>query len=162
MEGLSFEDWWKLYPRKVGKLDAAKAYAAAIKKGYTHDELLLGIRGFNQLCLQRGTDRTFIPHPGTWLRAGRWQDEETKGITGSPGNDGMVRKSPPLNGCGTWISRRLDAGSFSAYFDGCEFTETSVICPSQARADYIINKFRHKLPDLIVEVRSTPARALTE
>ena len=126
---MGFPEFWSAYPRKVGKLDAAKAYAAAIKKGYTHDELLLGIRGFNQLCLQRGTDRTFIPHPGTWLRAGRWQDEETKGITGSPEMmEWYENRRPSMDAAlgSVFVDSTLGVSSL---FRGCEFTKISVICP---------------------------------
>ena len=146
-----FEDWWKLYPRKVGKLDAAKAYAAAIKKGSTDVELLDGLRRFCDLVHSRATDRTFIPHPGTWLRQGRWADEEGNQSVRN-GAVGMVPQIGHTDGCGIEIRCKIDAGSFAAYFSGCSFTEKVVIAPSQARADYIINKFRHRLPDLIVEV----------
>jgi len=146
-----FETWYSLYKRKCGKLDAQKAYQQALSKGATHAELLAGLTRFNQLLADRGTDRTFIPHPGTWLRQGRWADDEGNG-SGAAEPRALVCAKPIITGCAQEIVRRITSGNFSAYFSGCQFTETTVIAPSQARADYIINKFRHRIPDLIVEV----------
>jgi len=69
-----FDDFWKAYPRKVGKDAARKAWAA---KKPPLDETLAAIEA------QKGTDQwtkdggKFIPHPATWLNQGRWQDEIT-------------------------------------------------------------------------------------
>ena len=151
-----FEDWWKVYPRKVGKLDAAKAYAAAIKKGTSHDELLAGCRAFAILVLSRGTDRAYIPHPGTWLRAGRWLDDELSncGRSAELGEPLCPRdRTGARNDYAETIARRITDNVFQAYFSGCTFTETAVIAPTEARKAMLINRFRHKLPDMIVEVR---------
>ena len=150
-----FEDWWKLYPRKVGKLDAAKAYAAAIKKGATHDELALGIRAFCQLLLERGTDRSFVPYPATWLRDGRWMDEEIRqSIDPALAFGGSVlRTCPPVGSYGASLHQRLGPVFFQAYFSGCTFTDEAVLAPSQARKDTLLNKFQHRIEGLKVEVK---------
>jgi hypothetical protein len=65
-----FETWWKLYPRRVSRPDAAKAYARAVKAGTTPETLAQGVRQF----AFDGNPR-FIPHPATWLNRERWKDE---------------------------------------------------------------------------------------
>ena len=70
-----FLDFWSVYPRKVGKLDALKAYSAMIRQGYSEAEILSGAVSFAEMCRQEHTEARFIPHPATWLRAGRWMDE---------------------------------------------------------------------------------------
>lgn len=67
-----FETFWKSYPRKVGKLAAAKAYALVRKNGAGADEIIYGLE---QYLFSLPSDARFIPHPRTWLAQGRWMDE---------------------------------------------------------------------------------------
>lgn len=67
-----FDAFWKSYPRKVGKDAARKAYAKAAKSA-TSEEILTGVE--NLRVEVAGKEQQFIPHPTTWLNAGRWQDE---------------------------------------------------------------------------------------
>lgn len=71
----SFDDWWKQYPKKVGKLDARKAYRTAIKQGATPQDLLDGLQRHNANWKAMNTERQYIPNPASWLRKGRWEDE---------------------------------------------------------------------------------------
>ncbi len=71
-----FDRFWTLYPRKVGKGAARKAWAAALRRA---DEgaasIIAGITV--QTSLDRfdtRDDGRFIPHPATWLNADRWLD----------------------------------------------------------------------------------------
>ncbi len=73
---LNFHQWYSIYPRKIARGDAEKAYNQQLKKGYTHDELLAGLNGYNALIRKDGTDRKFVPYPATWLRSQRWLDED--------------------------------------------------------------------------------------
>lgn len=69
-----FEVWWKAYPRKLGKGQARKAFAGALKK--TTFEVLL--EGAKRYAGQReGQDPTYTAHPATWLNGERWLDEST-------------------------------------------------------------------------------------
>jgi uncharacterized protein YdaU (DUF1376 family) len=65
-----FELFWKAYPRRVGKKVAEKALAKALRE--TSIETIT-----EALARQTPswTDPKFIPHPSTWLNAGRWADE---------------------------------------------------------------------------------------
>jgi hypothetical protein len=71
-----FDEFWKAYPKKVGKDAAAKAFARR-KPGKELLALMLAA-----LDLQKATDQwrrdggQYVPHPSTWLNEGRWQDGE--------------------------------------------------------------------------------------
>lgn len=80
-----FTEWWLHYPKKVKKLDAEKAYRAALKRGVTPEELLQGLQRQKAAWKAKGTEPQYIPYPATWLRAGSWEDEfdtPTLGQTG--------------------------------------------------------------------------------
>lgn len=70
-----FTEWWPHYPKKVKKLDAEKAYRAALKHGVTPKELLDGLQRQKAAWKAKGTEPQYIPYPATWLRAGSWEDE---------------------------------------------------------------------------------------
>lgn len=69
--------FWPAYPRKVGKADAAKAFAKL-----KPDDALLAVM-LGALATQRDSDEwrrdggQFVPHPATWINGQRWQDEVT-------------------------------------------------------------------------------------
>lgn len=70
-----FAEWWTQYPKKVKKLDAEKAYRAALKRRVTPKELLDGLQRQKAAWKAKGTELQYIPYPATWLRAGSWEDE---------------------------------------------------------------------------------------
>jgi hypothetical protein len=67
-----FEKFWEVYPRKIGKAAALKAFEKAAKK--TDPAHIVE-------CVNRWVQVTnlpemqFIPHPTTWLNQERWQDD---------------------------------------------------------------------------------------
>lgn len=65
-----FDQFWKAYPRKVGKGQASKAFKAAIKKT-TLAELLAGLAIYRQ----NKPDYADWCHPATWLNGERWTDD---------------------------------------------------------------------------------------
>ena len=68
-----FEQFWSVYPRKVGKANAKKAWDNKV----TSDQIIKDI-AFNveQRILQgEWSDVRFIPHPATYLNGARWQDD---------------------------------------------------------------------------------------
>lgn len=68
----AFEEFWKVYPRKVGKDAAKKAFVKA--HAQANGDVVLGAQRYaNDPNLP--ADKNFIPHPATWLNAGRWDDE---------------------------------------------------------------------------------------
>lgn len=74
---VAFDEWYGLYPRKIAKGTARKAYSAAIGRGVPHADLVAGVRRHAAACA--GKDPKFIPHPATWLNGERWADEEPAG-----------------------------------------------------------------------------------
>jgi hypothetical protein len=69
----AFVEFWKQYPRKVAKGAAIKAWPG--------DDLLPVITLALDWQIKRWTDPQFIPHPATYLRQRRWEDEPGNGIT---------------------------------------------------------------------------------
>ena len=70
-----FEEFWTLYPRKVGKLKAYQSF----KKINPNAELFAKIMDALQDNLDnnanwRRDNGQYIPHPTTWLNQGRWDD----------------------------------------------------------------------------------------
>lgn len=70
-----FDEFWKQYPRKVGKGAALKAYAKARKEN-DHGTLVGAIAA--QRTWGIWTEDRFIPHASTWLNEQRWLDERPK------------------------------------------------------------------------------------
>jgi hypothetical protein len=70
-----FAEFWRLYPRKVGKTVAWRAW----QKVNPSSELVATM--LSVLAWQKQQDSwlkdggQFIPHPSTWLNQGRWEDE---------------------------------------------------------------------------------------
>jgi len=67
-----FEAFWKSYPRREARLDALKAYAQAMKIASAAD-ILAGVERYKRVMPE---DKRYRPLPASWLRAGRWMDEE--------------------------------------------------------------------------------------
>ena len=70
-----FDRFWKAYPRKTAKQDAAKAFARL-----NPDEALMTVI-LGAVEKQKQSDQwtrdggQYIPHPATWLNGRRWEDE---------------------------------------------------------------------------------------
>ncbi len=64
-------DFWPVVPKKVGKDAALRAFKSAVKRD-TLESILEGVKRWS--AESAGQDRQYIPHPATWLNAGRWQD----------------------------------------------------------------------------------------
>lgn len=73
-----FQEFWELYPRKVSKKEALKAW----KKLQPSLEVRVRIQEAVSAALTSPQwtkdDGRFIPHPATWLNQERWEDEETR------------------------------------------------------------------------------------
>lgn len=67
-----FEDFWRAYPRKVGKFAARKAYEKARRSGQaTQAELLAGVQRY----ITHKPAYADWCHASTWLNGGRWMDD---------------------------------------------------------------------------------------
>lgn len=68
-----FDEWWSLYPRKVGKPKALGAWKAATKR--TDPDVILAGLGAWLSFWKAKNEPEFVPHPTTWLNGERWNDE---------------------------------------------------------------------------------------
>jgi hypothetical protein len=71
MLGEDFTAFWAAYPRRVGKLDALKAYEKA-RKLDSAENILAGVAKYKR---HLPDEARFICHPATFLNKGRWMDE---------------------------------------------------------------------------------------
>lgn len=77
-----FLQFWAAYPRKVSKDDAFKAWRQLRPSHADLGEMLQALvvqKQSAEWCEEGGR---FIPHPGRWLRAGRWKDEGIEELHG--------------------------------------------------------------------------------
>lgn len=105
-----FEEWYQLYPHKVGRGQALKAYRSARKK-IGQAELLEAVKKFSGAVLRAGTEKRFVPHPSTWLTGERWADEDSPPAQNTP---------PPAEGRYAQIARRY--GSIAHSTDHADAT----------------------------------------
>jgi len=72
IEPKGFQEFWALYPRKVGRLAALKEYIRA-RRHASQAELLDGVAEY----IKMKPAYADWCHPRTWLSQGRWMDEAT-------------------------------------------------------------------------------------
>jgi len=68
-----FDEFWALYPRKISKATARKAWAKLDEQ-----QQLDACKALDDHVLYWKTKETeleFIPYPATWLNGERWEDE---------------------------------------------------------------------------------------
>ena len=66
-----FDEFWKIYPLKVGKGAALKAFSKAVRT--TEAEII--IKGATRYKLDPNRSQAYTAHASTWLNAQRWLDE---------------------------------------------------------------------------------------
>lgn len=80
-----FDKFWEIYPKRIAKADALKAWNKAIKKK-TADELIGLTKAYSESKLP---DMTYIPYPASWLNKGLYEAVE---------NDKPAPASKPIFG----------------------------------------------------------------
>lgn len=93
-----FESFWKAYPRKVAKADAAKVW-----KKLKPDEALITtiMESLGKYCLSHEWVKDggqFVPHPATWLNGRRWEDEVRPASNAQPIQPSRFVNLPAVNG----------------------------------------------------------------
>lgn len=84
-----FDEFWSVYPRKVGKAAARRQWQLATRRGTADPRRIIdAAQEFRDDCRAKGTDPRYIPHPGSWLGAARYEDEV-------PG-PALAAPSPPM------------------------------------------------------------------
>lgn len=69
----SFEDFWKVYPRKDDRIGAVKAWDRAIAR-VSPETIIAGAAAY--AASRVGQDRKFTKQPETWLNKGSWENED--------------------------------------------------------------------------------------
>jgi hypothetical protein len=70
---MTFEQFWQLYPRKVGKLTAKRSWEKLNQEN--KQKALEAIVEHRKFWVAKGTEWEFIPHASTWLNQERFEDE---------------------------------------------------------------------------------------
>ncbi len=70
--GIGFDQFWAVYPRKIARTSALKAWLKIKPAPALLTEILDAIR--NQAKGEQWSDRQFIPYPASWLNGRRWED----------------------------------------------------------------------------------------
>jgi len=68
-----FDEFWSLYPRKIAKATARKAWAKL-----SAEQHLMAAKAIQTHCdywRAKETELEFIPHASSWLNQERWEDE---------------------------------------------------------------------------------------
>ena len=77
-----FDEFWGIYPRRVGKRKAESEFIRACTRAPV-EEILAGAR---RLAADPNLpEKRFIPHPATWLHQDRWGDEPLPARNQPPG-----------------------------------------------------------------------------
>ena len=77
-----FEAWWGLYPRKIGKKAASRAFGAAVRDVMSCHEMgrVEALEWLMEVTdrfakSDKGRAGQYCPHPSTWLGQGRYDDD---------------------------------------------------------------------------------------
>lgn len=135
---MSFDEWFKHYPKKVSIGSARPAYSNAILfRNATEEQLLDAVKAFAKLC--QGIDRQFIPKPCNWLNEERWHDEDIQLLIEKD------KEKKELHGWRKQISEALGYETYRAYCQDANFEDGVLIASSAFKANYLKNNLLHAL-----------------
>lgn len=72
-----FEDFWNLYPKKVAKPEALKAWKRIKPSGRLLALIIAAVEHQKNSPGWKKSGGQFVPNPATWLNGRRWEDETT-------------------------------------------------------------------------------------
>lgn len=75
VEDDGFEEFWKEYPKKVGKADARKSWTKLKPNRVLREHMLDTLRQAKASDQWRKDGGKYIPNPSTWLNQGRYDDD---------------------------------------------------------------------------------------
>lgn len=81
-----FRKFWDVYPRKVGKAAARKAWSKAMDRGVTPLDVIAGAERYRDDPNRRRRGLEYTKHPGPWLNDERWSDDLASGDLTAPPN----------------------------------------------------------------------------
>jgi DNA replication protein DnaC len=74
---MGFEEFWREYPRKVGRMKAVKLWSKlSVEEKFS---AMKGLKLWKQTVQWQGNSGMFIPYGSTFLAQRRWEDEPWTG-----------------------------------------------------------------------------------
>lgn len=90
-----FDQFWKAYPRKIGKGAAETAWKKIKEPGATLVLILEAIERQKESQDWQKENGQYIPNPATWLNQRRWEDEVSNQPARPPQRKGAVQYERP-------------------------------------------------------------------
>lgn len=109
-----FEEFWKHYPRKVGKREAFAKWKTRLKQGETPERLLQACINYAKECKRLGTEKQFIKHPKTFLSDKKPYEDYLDVANDKP--NGQARE-PSLFDMEVALNKHIAAGGSPDDFD---------------------------------------------
>lgn len=107
-----FDEFWQLFPNRMGKGEARKAFERAAQRA-TLEDVMAGVR---RLAADPNLPpKQFIPRPATWLNQDRWEDDPY------PARDAELKpwqKPAETPGHRDWVKQLHDIGEHYACREG--------------------------------------------
>jgi hypothetical protein len=90
-----FDEFWAVYPRRVGKAGAQHAWRRLAGLRADPRLIIAAAERYRDECRRLGTESKFIAHASSWLGKGRYEDEEPEqGIAAPPSS--LLEPSPAM------------------------------------------------------------------
>ncbi|MBK1727649.1 hypothetical protein CKO13_11630, partial [Halorhodospira neutriphila] len=70
-----FQRFWSIYPRRVAKADARRAWAQVDPDEALTERICAAVEAASKSAQWRREGGRYIPYPATWLRREGWEDE---------------------------------------------------------------------------------------
>lgn len=96
----TFEEFWKEYPKKVGKAKCSDVWKRLKPKPDLFEKIMTALRVQKQSPQWTKDGGTYIPNPLTWLNQRRWEDEPVEPIKpeGGASTNGRTKQEPAITG----------------------------------------------------------------
>lgn len=130
----SFEQWWAVYPNKVARGGAEKAFEKAIKLA-TLDELIQGAKWYSE----NKPEYADWAHGATWLNQKRWLDKPTKPEAAS---------IPQASDWPNWkveIANLIGYPQTATWFKDAELKHKVIIVPTRAAFNWIKERYENNI-----------------
>ena len=105
-ESDGFDDFWEVYPRKVSKGAARKAWKQTHKTRPSIDIVVGAVKAQLESVDWKRDGGKFIQYPATWLRAEKWTDEVVK-ASDVPEKTAREIWTDCANRCKHWDDKKL-------------------------------------------------------
>lgn len=109
---VGFDALWAIYPRKVAKADAEKAFRKLAPDAALLEALLAAVTAQAASPKWRESGGEFVPHLATWLNGRRWEDQAPPAAeaTGQAGGDDWWQSATAIEAKGAEIWRPRKSG----------------------------------------------------